>query len=367
MKRDYLGVVTSPVVDFTYYRRDRTFAIKGTGSAAQRRTLVTPSNLFVGILGSVPRIYCLESALDLYLDSASSWDTQTPTDYTVAANRIGKDFYVYACVPVSGSAPKIVLSANTTYPDGYNALNSRKIGGFHCLPGDCVNLPSGHPYKDFLLGDILFNSIWDLHDRPRSSPEGMAKISLTPSDGLPALWCDIYLASGDGTICTSVFGATIQGTKTWYQFNEYAALQKKRLMSFDEFTVIAEGSNQQTSIYGSSDPVTVTFPVDTAGRSMISNYGIIGCCGVVWQWTRDHNYRLPDSGDLASCQAFAWINQGNNKGSANLQNSGYAESVLFAGGAWYDGSNCGSRCRRADYLRTAAASSIGCRFVSDHA
>lgn len=286
-----------------YYTRNRMWKNKGSDTTTNRRTLVSPSHMLVNIGGAGKHAYELEEAVELDLNVAASWDTTTPTDYTNAANRAGKDFYIYVCEPESGFSPKIVLSAATTWPAGYTAENSRKIGGFHCLPGDCINLPSGHPYKDYIQGDILFNSIWDLIDRPRSPPEGMVKISLTPSDGKPALWCDIYLASGTGTTCTSVFGATIQDGKDWNTFVEYGRLQNKRLMRDAEFQNAAFGSNEETNIAGSSDPGTVTFPLDTAGRSMIGYYGTIGMCGIMWQWLDEQSYRFdPDGAQVVANQ-----------------------------------------------------------------
>ncbi len=55
-------------------------------------------------------------------------------------------YYIYACHPVSGDVPAFVVSANTTYPVGWNADTSRKIGGF-------TTDGSGH---------IIDASLWDL-------------------------------------------------------------------------------------------------------------------------------------------------------------------------------------------------------------
>jgi len=37
----------------------------------------------------------------------TKWDDTTTTDWTVAANRAGKDFYIYAVEPSSGVAPEL--------------------------------------------------------------------------------------------------------------------------------------------------------------------------------------------------------------------------------------------------------------------
>ena len=123
------------------YQRDQKWTLKTPYStAANRYTILTPNKLSVDINGTV---YFLTAQAEIDLSSAANWDTTSPTNYTTAANRAGKDFYIYACVPVSGSSPKIVLSANSTTPSGYTSSNSRKIGGFHGL---CVAVGtiSGH-------------------------------------------------------------------------------------------------------------------------------------------------------------------------------------------------------------------------------
>lgn len=279
------------------YNREYPPYMAGSSSDADRRTLVIPPiRVDIGGIG-----HYNPDEVELDLNDANSWDTATPTDYATAANRAGVDFFVYVCRPAAGRVPTILLSASSTAPSGYTISNSRRIGGFHCLPGNCTNLPVGHPYKDFAVGNILFNSIWDLIDSPRSVlKRGMAKISLTPWDGQPALWVDIYLASGTGTTCTSVFGATIKDTVDWNTFVEYGRLQGKRLLRDHEFQQASIGSNEETNIAGSADPGTVTFPLDTAGRSMISYYGIIGMCGVLWQWLDEQSYRFDPDGSVSA-------------------------------------------------------------------
>jgi len=224
-----------------YSRKDTNHHIKGSDTSANRRTLViVPISIDIDDRLGSGRLDRFTTTTDTEMDlnTAANWDTVTPTDYTVPVARAGKDFYIYACMQ-AGSIPKILLSAASTYPSGYTANNSRKIGGFHAMPyvtaptwladtvttvnyvvqpvtpgtnkllyrctaraGDykthaateptwpttvgetvtddqvtwacdangCENLPAGHPYIGFLMGDIHFNSIWDLFDRPRCPP-----------------------------------------------------------------------------------------------------------------------------------------------------------------------------------------------------
>ena len=202
------------------------------------------------------------------------------------AMEAGKDYYVYVC-----EDGEIVVSLNSTFPAGYSADNSRKIGGFHTL---CVAVGTiaGHTLSDFAVKAILPASVWCLNHRPWCSPEGMVWSEAA------RVWVDIYLQSSTGATTASVYGATITDTRTWMDFVDDLAAVKKRLLSDDEFAAIAEGSNQKTNIFGSADPVTTGGHVDTASRRMVSNIGVEDAAGAMWQWLRDQSYRF-DRGAVA--------------------------------------------------------------------
>jgi len=129
---------------------------------------ITVSQIGVRINGG---IYYKDGDTVLDLTASASWDATSPTDYTVAANRAGKDFYLYACEPSSGTEPDLVVSANASSPSGYTTSTSVKIGGFHCL---CVAVGtiSGHALSGWTAGDILPQSIWDLDHRSSGTQEG---------------------------------------------------------------------------------------------------------------------------------------------------------------------------------------------------
>lgn len=198
----------------------------------------------------------------------------------------GKDYYVYVC-----EDGQIKVSLNSTYPAGYTANNSRKIGGFHTL---CVAVGTitGHSLTNFAVKAILPASVWCLNHRPWCSPEGMVWSEQA------RVWVDIYLQSGNGATTASINGATITDTRNWMNFVDDLAAVKKRLLSDDEFAAIAEGSNQKTNIAGSADPVTTGGHADTAGRRMVSNIGVEDACGAMWQWLRDQAWRF-DRGAVA--------------------------------------------------------------------
>lgn len=367
-----------------YYNRNRMWKNKGSDTAANRRTLVSPSHMLVNIGGAGAHAYEREAALEMDLNESWVWDTQTPTDYTVAANRAGKDFYIYA-VPGSGFSVILVLSAASTYPAGYSAADSRKIGGFHCECAD-VGTISGHPLTDYLAGDIIPRSCWDLSHRSAGAQAGMVWAGKTDFDSLagPKIWVALYLASGTGSSTASVNGGTISDTRNWMDFVDDFAAIGCRMLEDDEFQAIAAGSNEETNIAGSADPVTTGGHLDTAGRRMVSSIGCEDCCGVMNQWLRTQSYRFdgaanhthqvvvsgdPEtvtsgnpSGDVAP--AFAYYDLPGAKGSLYKQGA-YGDVKLCAGGYWAFAAYAGSRFRRATYWRWISDAGLGGRFCAE--
>ena len=284
----------------------------------------------------------------------------------------GTDYYVYICDEEDGTA-SIVISANSSYPSGYDADSSRKIGGFHTL---CVanGTIGGHDLTGFLAGAILPASVWDLTHRPECEPEGMVWSEKAQ------IWVDIYLQSGTGASTVSVYGATITDTRTWFDHLDDMAAVGKRLLHDHEFQVIAGGSNEETNIAGSADPVTTGGHSDTASRRMISNIGCEDCCGALWQWLLDGGYRFdgaanhthqvtvsgdPEtvtsgnpSGDVAP--AWDWYDLPGSKGSLYRQGT-YGNIRFLAGGYWNAGTVCGSRSRHAAGYPWVAGSDIAGR------
>lgn len=370
------GGLFNPITDLqlviaslpAHYERD----IKWAQKPGARTVLQSPNRMTVNI---GDQGYKLDSQKELDLNIAANWDSISPTDYTVAANRAGKDFYIYACQPASGTAPKFVFSANSTVPIGYDAVNSRKIGGFHCLCVDAGTI-SGHPLSGYVAGDILPASVWDLKHRPVSNPEGMVFSEAAN------IWVDIYLQSGTGANTASVFGATITDNRNWMDFVDDAGAVRKSLLNDIEFQLIAAGSNEETNIQGSSDPGTTGGHVDTAGRRMISNIGCEDCCGVMWQWLNEQSYRY-DGGSHTHTEntaaaytqnattdatdptpAWTWYDLPGDKGSI-YKHGTYGDIKLRAGSAWFSGSYSGSRARNANSSRWYADSFVGCRLHAE--
>ncbi len=242
--------------------------------------------------------------------TAPTWAVNTviALNYVVKPTAPHANKYLYRCTARSGD----FRTHDTTEPTWPTTPGETVVDDaitWTCDANACENLESGHPYKLHEMGSIIFNTIWDLIDLPRSVlKRGMAKISLTPWDGVPALWEDVYLASGTGSTATSVFGATIQDTKDWNTFVEYGRLQGKRLLRDAEFQISAVGGGgEETNIAGSADPGVVTFPLDTAGKSMISVYGLIGKKGIMWQWLDEQSYRYDPDGSVQAASQLSTI------------------------------------------------------------
>lgn len=310
-------------------------------------------------------------------DTVISLDT-----VATAANRKGKDIYVYACAPVSGTEPVFVLSLNSTVPSGYSAENSRKIGGFHCLCAD-VGTIEGHTLSGYVAGDILPLSVWDLLHRPVSDPEGMICYNNT--------WFDIYLASWTGSKMVSQFNSVIADGASSTPFHgerfvEYLGLSNKRPIKRDEFVIVAKGSNENTNIANSFDSNTTGGHTDTNGRRMISNYGLEDCCGVLWQFTSDiwghssanntsaQNHQYSGMEQTVDTNYFIVGYNWNNKsvhakaidGDTQLYGSAYgALTRCHVGGRWDYGSDCGSRCVHLSDLSSGAWSTVGVRGASE--
>ena len=295
-----------------YYNRDELFTTNKT-------TVTIPKDLKININGN-----CYISTINKSLQLST---VDTP------ANLAGKDVYIYACEPTSGTEPIFVLSLNSTVPTGYTANNSRKIGGFHCLCKD-VGVIEGHTLSGYVTGDILPATRWDLLHRPKGEPEGFAYEELTDC------WIAIYLPSWDGTKLVSVYKRVIAdgtSTKKWHgeAFYEQFAKQGMRLVWRHEFQMGAKGSNEQTTIQGSSDPNTTGGHVDTAGRRMISNIGLEDCCGVSWQFAMD----------LGFAGGSDWTNSVYHS-AVDDRSYGQIYGTLYRlrlGSYWYDGASCGSR------------------------
>lgn len=262
------------------------------------------------------------------------------------------DYYIYLCTSEDFSTAGIRVSLNSTYPEGFDEYTSRKIGGFHTLC-TAVGTISGHPLSGYAAGDILPASFWDLKHRPTCESAGMVYV-----DKLD-FWADIYLLSGTGEASVSAYGGTISDTRSYGDFAEDLFLVGKRALSDEEFRAAAEGSNQGTVINGAADPVTTGGHVDSAGRRMVSNYGLEDCCGVEWQWLRN----VSAMGEQTTDRGGTNVGYGGN-GQDGTVAKGYTYycNTVRAGGHWSNPpSEVGSRYRFGAHSVRYTNAGLGCR------
>jgi len=372
-----------PAYPRSWYQASSNWSAKSVSVAADRYKLTSPTAMQIDV-NSLSLTSTIATEPDLSLDA--TWDTITPTDYTEGAARAGKDFYIYACIGTT-TVPVIVISANATYPSGYTALTSRKIGGFHCLCASAGTIAS-YPLSGYLTGDILPTSVWDLKKRCKNigyNNNGLAYIAELDS------WAYIYLPSGTSGAPVSVYNWTILDTIDWNTCVDAGRVVGMKLFRDYEFQVAAGLSNEQTNIYGSTDPVTTGGHVDTAGRRMISKHGLEDCCGVVSQWLDEGSWKFDGatahyhkivtitgnaetdtSGNAVAVNgstaqdiapAWAWYNLPLDKGQLYRQGTN-GDVKAVAGGIWNDGTYSGSRSRFLWCLRDSVYNYHGFRLIA---
>lgn len=329
------GVVYVPAAT-SYFYRPSLFT-------SNKTTITIPRGLRFVCNG---RYYATEEAVTIDLST-----------YYDASMRAGKDLYIYGVENsnANSTTPVFVISMNSTYPDGYDANTSRKLGGFHCLCAD-VGTISGHDLSGYVAGDVLPLSRWDLRHRPYSSPEGMVYV-----EGL-GLWVDIYPNSFTGGTLVSAYNGTIATGTTakainWYGATKYFNRLGKRLPAFVEFQHYAIGSNLQTVIAGAAVPTTAGGHVDTSSRRCVSNAGIEDCCGVIYQWG------IEAGGPYTT----GWASM-NGTTKVPTEPCGYTYNkscrAILGGAATIGATYCGTRCNNWSFYPDGLYNYIGVRGVS---
>lgn len=268
-----MGILEELAMTSGFYYRNRSFRLLSGSS----RKIQSPSVIILNIGDEGLQ---LDKAVNLDPNEATDWDK---AGYTTGAVRAGLDVAIYGVRSPRGYL-KLLLSQDFSYPDGYTTEDSKLLGGIHCLPV-APALGTTHLYYSKAQGDPMPNSIWDQFDRPKCDPRGMVKGSLTPSDGMPAVWGDIYPASANNlNALSSAYGAGILVARSWDWHVRNALRAGKRLLTDQEFTQFAAGSPEGTNITGSADPLITGMPVDTNGVSILSDIGMGMMTGCKNQW-----------------------------------------------------------------------------------
>lgn len=200
-----------------------------------------------------------------------------------------------------------------------------------------------HPLAGFEAGDILPESVFCTTFKPECLTEDAMVYDVDSKIAV-----DVYLQSGTGANTRSAYNAV--HTVSRQQGNHAADMHAvgKRLLSDDEFTTIALGSNEATNIAGGADVANVGGHTDTAGRRMISAIGVEDACGLIWQWTRT----------IDGLSGNTWKTT-DGRGSFGQEYSDIY--VLLAGGRWDHGAHCGSRSQSAHCVRSHVSADVGGR------
>jgi len=298
-----------------------------------KRQLTIYAGTFIKLVTDIDTRY-LAQLTDEIIDVESILDTG-------ATLTNGKDYYLYL-VSNGTSGVKKILSLNATYPLGYTANNSRKIGGFHtlCVGVTAANAPrAGHPAIGYLAGDIIPNTIWALNFKAASGNEGKAYVAPRRE------WQYIYNVSGTGANTKSAYGATRSHTRNYHKFVEDLFSVNDMMITQDGFSCGMEGSNYLTAVAGAvqPNPDTTGGRLDTAGKRMISNYFLEEGCGLQVQFAEG----------LIGGGGSAW-SAPDTDGKGQQYGTSY---VVVLGGYWGDGGYAGPRFR--DFADSASTASAG--------
>jgi len=315
---------------------------------------------------------------------------------------MGTDYAIYLCL--DGQEPRIVISKNNTFPNGFNAENSRKIGGFHYgtirkVSDDGLWVPidssgnkfgtSGTIWKDNVTQGVIPNSVWDLKNRPRTLFGGLVKIGgiwvsiypasvKTPITFMPGQTNLVHVANGELQSKYGQLPATGTEGLCQYNFVELANRAGMRLLSYEEWLSAAYGNPQgedgadnygwtKTSnaarartgcrvnnTTGAHDPQAGIKPFAVSAKN------VVDCVGNVWDWLSDYTIRQDST---------SWAYQdvlGAGMGKAYLPNN-VGLSAFIAGGYWYYGVICGPRTVYLSHYPWHVGTIFGSRLACDAA
>lgn len=306
------------------------------------------------------------------LESQTNWDPVTHADGSFTSLSLGDDIYIYAVQDASGIA-QWVASKNSTFPAGYAADTSRKIGGCHYGRVRPVAYRYDTAYTPAV--QIVPNSCWDLQHRPTCDPTGMVEV--VPGK----LWVDVYLNSeGGGTwpenVPVSKYGATPIKDDVYARvdFHLLARNAGKRLPTVEEFLAYAEGAPQGNDNNNDTawSATTNTGPT-TAGAvaKAVSMFNVVDAVGNLWDWL-DAHYDAALDGNIREWNADE-VNVGPDAGYARGQIYTYVYGTSstpawrssYGGGLFDDGARCGSRCLNSGAYPWVSGGGVGLRGVCD--
>ena len=302
-----------------------------------------------------------------------------------AAFAVGSDYYVYICDSRQDAQDEqYIISLNSTYPSGWNASNSRKIGGFHygrcrkindnMQPVNSSGAIFGTGWESAVSNGILPRSVWTLGHRPKCSPEGMVYLG-------GGTWVDIYLNSDDGAqgLKSEYNCAPMTGTEgmNWYTFTERLMKSGKRMPDYSEFCAYAFGSPQGLDGANTNAWTATTNTGRGTTGSVVNAVSAVGCVdavGRVWEWLNDLITRAEHAtnAEYHPTAAWGWDKKSPLRDNATKYDVGniyqyyaYSLAALVAGGGWSNGVRAGARAVSCDNYPWGVASYLGVRGACD--
>ena len=280
-----------------------------------------------------------------------------------AAFAVGSDYYVYICDSRQDAQDEqYIISLNSTYPSGWNASNSRKIGGFHygrcrkindnLQPVNSSGAVFGTGWESAVSNGVVPRSVWTLGHRPKCSPEGMVYLG-------GGTWVDIYLNSDDGAqgLKSEYNCAPMTGTEgmNWYTFTERLMKSGKRMPDYSEFCAYAFGSPQGLDGANTNAWTATTNTGRGTTGSVVNAVSAVGCVdavGRVWEWLNDLITRAEHAtnAEYHPTAAWGWDKKSPLRDNATKYDVGniyqyyaYSLAALLAGGSWDCGVHAGAR------------------------
>ena len=302
-----------------------------------------------------------------------------------AAFAVGSDYYVYICDSRQDAQDEqYIISLNSTYPSGWNASNSRKIGGFHygrcrkindnMQPVNSSGAIFGTGWESAVSNGILPRSVWTLGHRPKCSPEGMVYLG-------GGTWVDIYLNSDDGAqgLKSEYNCAPMTGTEgmNWYTFTERLMKSGKRMPDYSEFCAYAFGSPQGLDGANTNAWTATTNTGRGTTGSVVNAVSAVGCVdavGRVWEWLNDLITRAEHATntEFHPTVAWGWDKKSPLRDNATKYDVGniyqyyaYSLAALFAGGHWNSGVRAGARAVYCSLCPWDVSTDIGVRGACD--
>ncbi|WP_417441928.1 SUMF1/EgtB/PvdO family nonheme iron enzyme [Idiomarina sp.] len=301
------------------------------------------------------------------INALSGWSPVDNQDGTIGSEmQLGDDIYLYATANPTGVAD-LVASKNITAPDGYDTLNSRRIGGFHFG----LWRPTSERYNKAYVPQTIIvpTSVWDQNHRPTCDPSGMVEVIKGQ------LWADIYLSSEDGTpwpetVPLSRYGATpLSGANGFSRFLDtpiLAANSGKRLPTVAEFFRYADGSPEGDDTNNDTAWCATSNSDHAATGTVVkavSCVGVVDAVGNLWEPTSEH-YDIGSLNDSDFVDVRTDLENGKDsshmRGEANI----VKWRLYLVGGGKVNGSSAGARTIAANNNPVNVISSVGLRCVA---